>query len=452
MPAVTPDLITHVDNWLDTYSTLSPADRCDFINQTLDYPLTEDFLEDTEMSILIAELEDTAGPTAVVPLVEKLRRACPAFHLQELGYVEDIMLAWGLFHDDPDQIATAAGYFRKDPVKFVTNFLMTFRWLCLYQKRDIAIEQAKTGYPLIHASPDIIHGVESDLSEFLILDQCEGLYDQISCGESPNAASLAELEHELYGDEAVDFGSQVIPLLSDPNWPQPTSDWRNKERRPAVLNDLFWFFLRDQREAKNLPFTTSSYIWDGLFRLLEGRQDIQPDTYFYPTEEELLQYLSAYSGFLSSEQDKAFATLWGIPYVADFLKNHGWMTTEEHAHLISLTEHSKSMLIEGYQSDLWRYDFVHRWTPPDSADPDMWAKEKQIFADSLTAIRNIDQDHVADPFDSLSAGAIPSLGSLFGENHSWPERSAHTSGSKHSGRTEHKKPKNRKKNKKRRRH
>ena len=447
--AVTADLIANVEDWYDTYSTLSPTDRCDFIDQTLDYPLTEDFLEETEMSLLIAGLEDTVGPAAMVRLVDKLRRVLPEFHLKEVPYLEDTMLVWGLFHDDPEQIDTAAAYFRKNPVQFVDHFLMTFRWLCLYQKRDIALQQAEVGFPMIQASHDILPGAEDDLGQFLIFDQCERLYDQISSGQSPDPAPLAELEHQLYGDNAVDVGARAIPLLLDPTRLAPSPDWRKADRRPAVLRDLHWVFLRHQRDAKGFSFATSTYIWDSVFRLLEGRQYIKPDAYFYPTEQELDQYLGSYAQFLSLERDWAFITLWGIPYVADFLKNHGWMTTDEHTHCLSLADHLKATLIEASRPDLWKYAFVHRWTPPDSADPDVWVKEAQIFADSLTAVRSFDRDISPDAFDFLDELALPSIDSLLGVHNGRPPTKVRST---HRGRSGRKKPKGKNKNKKRGRH
>ena len=417
MPAVTADLIARVDDWLDIYTNLSAGDRCDFIDQTLDYPLTEDFLEDTEMSILIAELEDRAGPAAMVRLVEKLRHVLPEFHFQETSYVEDTMLAWGLFHDDPEQISTAAAYLRKDPVQFASPFLMTFRWLCLYQKRDFAAEQAKTGFSPIHTSPEISPGVANILADFLIYDKCERLYDQISSGESPDAASLSELEDQLYGDDAMDLEERVIPVLSSPTWPQPISEWRDKHQRSAALEDLRWVFLRYQRDTKKFPFTTSSFIWNSVLRFFEDGQSTQRDTYFYPTEQKLHQYLGSYTRFLSNQQDWAFTTVWGIPYVVDFLKTLGWMTPEEHAHCLSLAEHAKSLLIDGYAFDLWQYDFVHRWTPPDSVDPDGWAKEKQIFADSLTVIRNVDRPDHNELLDFVPEEVLSKRDPVFGAIH-----------------------------------
>lgn len=90
-------------------------------------------------------------------------------------------------------------------------------------------------------------------------------------------------------------------------------------------------------------------------------------------------------GFISLQQAQGFATLWGIPYLYDFLLDRGIIKEQLHRKTIAIAEKLKVECLNKYENNwqLWRYDFVNRWQPDNNSNSTELAKQAQLFTDSF---------------------------------------------------------------------
>ena len=62
----------------------------------------------------------------------------------------------------------------------------------------------------------------------------------------------------------------------------------------------------------------------------------------------------------------------------------------------------KKDVIKAFGTSLWKYDFVHRWTPPDSVSGDDFAAESELFSKTTEAQEPLGDQLPRGPMDMLS--------------------------------------------------
>ena len=127
-------------------------------------------------------------------------------------------------------------------------------------------------------------------------------------------------------------------------------------------------------------------IMNGVLGFLEERElpsksNVHPYVYFkFPKDQFDLHLGRMIGGFLSSSQAEAASVLWGIVYFYDFLLSRNIIAEPIHRNVMESVNSLKADVIRAFRRSLWRYDFVHRWTPPDSISEDEFAVESRMFA------------------------------------------------------------------------
>lgn len=86
---------------------------------------------------------------------------------------------------------------------------------------------------------------------------------------------------------------------------------------------------------------------------------------------------------MSGRKTDAIILVWGLPYIYDHLYSLGLIDAGLPAGVLDKVTQVKELLFKIIGNDLWKYDFVQRWEPPDSSDQDFRAYEAQTFAHSF---------------------------------------------------------------------
>ena len=334
----------------------------------------------------MSELEAVAGPIAIAPIIEKIRDRLPAFHHREIQYLEDIMVIQGLFLRDLEKTAVAAAYFREDPERFVDYYLTTFRFLVLYGSHDIARTQAEAGLLPLRTSDALLAGAEEDLAQFLLLDHAQTLYVRRSADEPLDAAAFAKEYRRLWPHATDADADSLFQRMANPML-EPNPGWRDDLQSQASMRSaLFWSFLIEMYEQRHMAFAVAAALWSTVWHFLQRHQD-STNSVWLPTEAALDRHLTQLTSILSTHDDDAFTLLWGLPYVANFLHDRGFTRDDEHVYLKSLAKTFQVSLIQAMPHDLWQFDYVHRWDPPEGTDLAEWDEEIHQFQESLTAPR-----------------------------------------------------------------
>ena len=83
---------------------------------------------------------------------------------------------------------------------------------------------------------------------------------------------------------------------------------------------------------------------------------------------------------MSMQQATGIGTLWGSVYLYDFLLSREIIADSMYRDIMKSVGALKKDVIKAFRKSLWKYDFVHRWTPPDSVSDDDFAAESELFA------------------------------------------------------------------------
>ncbi len=389
---ITADLVDNPEAWYEQFKTLTHDDQFQFIEETFEYPISEDFPNGCPMADLLSELQSSVVPERYAALVEKIRQVVPDFHRQELYYLEPHVVRLALFRDDVVRLQKSIDYYLADPAGDVDKYLQVFRWCVLYQKTESAKTMAEAGFFPLRSSPKVISGAQRELSDFLLLEEYEALYNRVQQGEPKDLEPISQLQRRLYDDVDSDLEEITRPLFAETLGPVPDIDWSDDSDRNALRQELFWHFLRYAREHYHLTFSAAGLIWQNYAECLESRsEDIDPERYFTPSVDEIDRFVARYRTFLFYAGEMVATMIWGLPYLADFLRDVGWIGSAEHQYLAEVANTLKSSLIESDREVLWQYDFVHRWTPPTIEARDHFAEEAKLFADSVNMVRSYDR-------------------------------------------------------------
>jgi hypothetical protein len=100
-----------------------------------------------------------------------------------------------------------------------------------------------------------------------------------------------------------------------------------------------------------------------------------------------------------------------LPYVYEFLLNQEIVSGVLYRDILDKVALMKAKLVAAYPHQLWKYDFVHRWTPPDAVSAEEFASEAALFADSFRRIIPLD-DPLASEYYECEETPCPRLGIL----------------------------------------
>lgn len=153
-------------------------------------------------------------------------------------------------------------------------------------------------------------------------------------------------------------------------------------------------FCKYALKQKNINFATAYDIWTGAWANFACKNDINSDgdtlKYFFTLEkDDFFDFVTSRAGFMSNKKPFAFAVLWGLPYVYDFLQKNKFVDLQIYMETLEYINCVKMELIEGIGNDLWKYNFVHSWDMPDSINTDDYQKEKDLFEQTFYEKINI---------------------------------------------------------------
>ncbi|MFC4766160.1 hypothetical protein [Effusibacillus consociatus] len=373
------------EEWIQTYMKLPSQALYDFVMDTLDQHLNDAFLEKIDLVEYLFDVREQIRPTQEMELVQKLRTREPDYYRGIFCYFENHVIEYALFRNEPDKTKEALQYFIQDPVNGIDMLIPVLRLLYLYGDTEMALECSQKVYNQVKDSPELIPGAEIEFADVLYMGMWQEAYRQLQAGNDVDSSQLneqiAEWDYEVDEDEVEEIKKRLSQ--ADITIENPAGPWLAREARILWLRQTSWFFLRYMLERKRIDFISSDTIWCAFFDFLERKQPeiakLDPETYFDFNLQELGGYLAK---ILSAQQAKIFAIAWGIPYIYDFLLEHLVISPQLHKKAIDVVRRLKPLLMDGYRDTLWKYDFVHRWMPPDTF-PDFESEEVEAFRASF---------------------------------------------------------------------
>ncbi|NJP12053.1 MAG: hypothetical protein HC866_23435 [Leptolyngbyaceae cyanobacterium RU_5_1] len=412
--------LTDFEQWYDAYEAASPSQQYALIQAAIAQPIAVEYAEENDFGTILLELWDLLVShnlaKEALALIATLQQRQPDLYQREFQYFADFLIRYHLFHHQVDSVKDNLAQFKANPIQGIDQLFAVLDNLRFYGVAEPSIDLCKTVYRPVQSSNKVIGGAEIELGSVVIIDLFDQAYRRLKQGEP--------VDWEAFGAEASEYGFEndasmraeiehnlTVPIQVDAAFLKQFS-----QKRGSCLRQLMLGFCRSMDEQQQMSFVCSQAIWETLIEFLEQRdlpkkQLTQPAGYFGIDQAALDGYVARkIGGFLSLQQSKGFAILWGIPYLYDFLYDLQVIEERIYQKVIAATRALKPQLIKGFQTQLWQYDFVHRWQKPDSIPEAEFLAEAEQFAASLEQSEPL-SDRPVDRF------AFPSwLGSLGAKN------------------------------------
>ncbi len=398
------------EQWYEECESASPEKKHAIIMETINQPLSEDFIEDSGLVDCLFDmfgmLESRNLITEALSLNEALQTRQPDLYKRNFQYFDDFLVVYYLYRDDREKVVESFSRFMEDPLHDLDMVMPILSHLRLYEYTDVAVQFCRKAYKPIEESPKYIPGAENDLGVVVLLDLADRAYRHIRGG--------ASVDWEVFAKEVEEYGYNGGGETADEVRRNLTEDMeggeafiRNfKSDRKNSLNALMWAFVNYMFDQKKIGFVCSEKIMNGVLEFLEerklpGRSSVHPYVYFkFPKDQFDVHLGQMIGGFLSSRQSEAVSALWGIVYVYDFLLSRSIIAESIHRNVMQSVNSLKASVIRAFRRSLWRYDFVHRWTPPDSISEDEFATESRMFAKTAD-MKVLLSEEVGGPGDFL---------------------------------------------------
>jgi hypothetical protein len=323
--------------------------------------------------------------------IDKFKTNFPNLYKKtEFQYLEDDLIIYYLFKDEPEKVRESLEYYIERPVESIEQFLVVADKIAYYGYMDIATDLAEKTYVRIRESSELLAGSEYGLVHILFLDMCQKIYCQLRDGEP--------VDWKEFKKRAVQIGykgdNETIQMLKRrlTDSLEDNKDFRKnfrsgKANRNEALDFLSWVFMRYMWDQKNIPFWYSNNIWTVLWEFLNKRRmksNATPEAYFDFSIERFENHpWGVFNGEFADSRIKTMALLWGLPYIYNFLLSKQLISEKTHKRMIKRSEKLKDMA-KNSSKHLWKYEFVHRYEKPDNVSEEEFQAEIKEFRKNLS--------------------------------------------------------------------
>lgn len=262
------------------------------------------------------------------------------------------------------------------------HLLINIKSITYYGHIDLTDQIIEKQYNFIKNSDEIIPGGEYDLALYKYYIELEKTIPKDANNKDIDWASFHnklepyDFDIPLNASEYLDFAVSN-PTLTELKEKLATFP----SQRTLTLIMLELRFLVRMRE-RGCSFSIGGTIWNNFIEYFEEHKSKTWSDYFKIKEKDFKDFLSSRSGFFFSNDIDIMLLLWGGKYLLDFLKSDNIIDIDSYQsqqnHIDQLIEKFKKQ----EKNYLWKYSFVHNWSPPETISTEDWETEAQEFEDS----------------------------------------------------------------------
>ncbi len=380
---------TDPEKWDEQYEHASRKQRYEMVLETIEQPLSKEFIEKLDLGMCLLDTKGDLLANNLLPefldFIQKLQEKQPEFYKKEFYYYDGSLVTYYLFQDEPEKVAESLSRFMENPASGIDDLIPVLDKLIYYGSIDLAEKLSLKAYMPVAKAPGLIGGAEWDFVHLLFVNMIHNAYCKIRNGE--------EVDWKAFMKKAGKYGFHNDQDMLDGLQRGLTQEMgggsefviKTKKQKQEKLDALTWEFCRYMFEQKQMDFVCSEHIWDQMLRFWEEKNGSRkssssPKVFFNFSKPVLDQHLAQMAGgLMSQQQSNAVGLLWGIPYIYDFLLARDIIPKHVHKEVMSHVNKLKPEMIKAFRNGLWEYDFVHRWTSPDSVSEKEFSAESEHF-------------------------------------------------------------------------
>lgn len=320
----------------------------------------------------------------VIEFTKILQTKQPKIYEEYHQYFDDFLIDYYCFHNQVNMLKQPVENFFTNPAQGIDEFLSSFRKLLYYQQIELIDSIVINMYQKIENSPGILDGAGYELAIAKFYIELEKQYKYfLNNGNFEWGNFINNLKKYNFN-----FEPGFLPSLENGFIVNNLSIQGLKEYLEKDTNNFSTFiegyFLKSMLN-KGFSFPLSGKIWDEMLEFwTNGKENKEYDleNHFCIEYDAFLEFLNIKSGgpFFDNSADMA-AIIWGAQYIYDFLQENG-INKETYAKAFDILNIQKARLITKRLTNLWSYNFIHKWEKADSISQSEFEAEHNIFKKS----------------------------------------------------------------------
>lgn len=386
------------DEWWEVYKSLSKHKSHEFLRDTLKQEISDEMVEKNDFSDLILDEFHYFTDEKMHDELLEMRMLIKQHNPYIMG---DRKYRIGTFASDIHAFRKTIDLFSEcmlditeNPDQSIDDLIAMTNRIAYYGYYDLAQHISREVYSDITESKKLSEGAESDFAAIILTTKLQIMYERFCEGLTVDRDEFYNdiTEYGFDGTDEIDFIIDRVLTEDDSLQDLVYEDYMEKGR--VFFNSLLFAFCKYALKQKNINFAAAYDIWTGAWANFACKNDINSDgdtlKYFFTLEkDDFFDFVTSRAGFMSNKKPFAFAVLWGLPYVYDFLQKNKFVDLQIYMETLEYINCVKMELIEGIGNDLWKYNFVHSWDMPDSINTDDYQKEKDLFEQTFYEKINI---------------------------------------------------------------
>lgn len=299
-------------------------------------------------------------------------------------YFDDFLIDYYCHHNKEEGLAETARDYMEFPLKDYDLLLKSLRKLIYYGYSVLGEKIIEKAYGEVKKSSGLIQGAEYDLALFKNQIELEKGFERYEKDKRYDwilyKENLGRFDFET-SDDYIELLEEGFTKSEEQLGEQFLLEFKDKKREKGV-ELLEKGFMKSMR-GKNMSFPISGSIWNNMYNYWERKKGQNTsEKYFDLTEKEFKAFVRSKSGFILDYRFESVLILWGSSYVYDYLRSAELIEVDQYERIKNIIKKLKEALIKENRENLWRYDFVHRWSKSQMVSEEEQRAEIEIFEKS----------------------------------------------------------------------
>jgi hypothetical protein len=379
------------NEWKSQFYSKSWKEQYDLILETInDENLTDEFILELEFPMilleLLHELRSSNYNDEMYNLICEIKTKKCDFYKEYYDVFDDLLVDYYFLKGYDEKIIEGFKNFVEEPTIGIDQFINKFDKLIFYGYTEVAVNISLQVYAKLNNSQEIIKGVEDEFSNVFFTNNLQKTYKSIKNNAPIDSQKLNEELALCELGLSEDNFNELLEALAENSIAIHEFNIVLKKSASNATKTLSMEFFKYMLDEKELDFVVSSKIWAEFMRFLSIRKVKYKlaNEYFTFSDKEFGSYLLQYFDLQWMDTcELGFATIWGIPYIYDFLYLNELITEQTYKTSIENINKVKIKFMENSEEKLWQYNFVHKWNKPESVTEEEFEEEKRRFGESV---------------------------------------------------------------------
>lgn len=350
----------------------------------------------------------------VLKFIQLIKEKQAHIYQENFQYFDDTLIEYYSFQNESAKVEDAFSNFMEFPVQNFDTYLRVFKSLIFNGNIDLIDKAIIRNFDEVAESDKLMGAAEYDLAMAKFYITLEKLSLDFKKSQIFDKQKFYKTLKQFGFELELDYLGSVEKGICDNEFDHEHFSTSFIKNRKSAMEYLLGHFLKYMYQ-RNFNFALSGRIWDKMLEFwqsnVNGKQKKTTlDKYFNANPDKFDKFLAGLSGdIFYDNKPEMIATIWGSVYVYDFLQEISLIESMEHKSFIQAIKKFKGIIIAQTTSNLWNFNFVHKWEKPDSISETEFVEEGKIFNKSFHF-----KEHEFKKFKTIISEELENIGDLAG--------------------------------------